>query len=311
MQFCFILTMENIIIMEEFKKVIFTYALLIALGGNQLCCQVALHYLRSKPLGLQTFFDLALKDFFGIFAIFSFHHVTFILIGLWIHNDLHWILVEFTTLSTIFLFAMVQFYATVTIFTKYLSIFHSEIINGIKDEAKILKRIRIGVFSASTFYLILTYHGIDFQQTFFYKNLTQDLPHENTTAVPWQFKILQLFNMILAIVLQLRKELDYWRYRENSGILSEIQNSRKKPERLFLVVAITFIIASFLLVPNLFNHRVLKAILQMLLFQTLFFMGPLAYILSSKGMARCLVKILGLWFPLFRNQNDPIYHVLC
>ena len=296
---------------EEFKTVICTYALLIALGGNQLCCQVALHYLRSKPLGLQTFFDLVLTDFFGIFAIFSFHHLTFILIGLWFHHHVNWLFVDFVLILNIFLFMTFQFYITVIIIVKYLSIFHSDIINGIKDEKKILKRIRIGVFCAIIWYLVLVYNGMNVRQTFLYKSLTEDRPYENVT-VPRQLQLPLFVNVILAIGLQLRKELDYWRYRENSGLISEIQNSRKKPERFFVIVAIVFIMAVFLLIPSLMNLPILRAYIQLLLLQVKFVLAPMAYILSSRSMAKYFVKIWSFWFPLFRIQNEPpMYRVPC
>ena len=296
---------------EEFKTVICTYALLIALGGNQLCCQVALHYLRSKPLGLQTFFDLALKDFFRIFAIFSFYHLTLILIGIWFHYHAHWLFVNFVLILNVFLFLTYQFYITVIIFVKYLSIFHSEVINGIKDEKKILKRIRIGVFCATIWYQVLIYNGMNVQQTFLYKSLTEDRPYENVT-VPKQLKSLLFVNVILAIGLQIRKELDYWRYRENSGLLSEIQNSRKKPERFFVLVAIVFIMAVFLLIPSLMDLPILRAYIQLLLLQVKFVLAPMLYILSSRSMAKYFVKIWSFWFPLFRVQNEPpVYRVPC
>ena len=86
-----------------------TYLMLTSLAGNQICCQVALHYLRSKPLGLQTFFDLVLKDFIRVYSSFSVHFMLLVLIGVWF-NPTSIEFVQFMVMLNSFLFITLQFY---------------------------------------------------------------------------------------------------------------------------------------------------------------------------------------------------------
>ena len=264
-----------------------TYLMLTSLAGNQICCQVALHYLRSKPLGLQTFFDLVLKDFIRVYSSFSVHFMLLVLIGVWF-NPTSIEFVQFMVMLNSLLFITLQFYGIVTLTTKYLSIFHSGLIHAINEERNILKWIRIGAFGFAAVYC----SGIQLNDV----KLPHFRPNENVVTAPPQVVYLHFVTTIFAIALQFRKELDYWRYRENSGIIYKL----KKTERFTMIgTVILFLFLSFLF-QNVF--------IRIATFVTYFLVTPLVYILSSENMKRHLLK----FFPMIRTPTQPpIYLVMC
>ena len=280
-----------------------TYIFLVTLVGNQCCCHAVLHYLSKKPLGLQTFFDLIFKDFILAFLIYSALLLTNLLLGMWFFGHLNDHFLNALYLLTMYFYFTFQIYGSASIIVKYISLFWSSIINSIQDEKLIMKRIRITIFIATTIYFIsLNIFGIHGTDGALYQILKHGYGSE--AKISPYVAIFHFSNLILALILQCRKELDYWRYREDYGIINQISvwlSKDSQPEdnrhnnvleRIVIVIYISTIFIMFFLPPFIGFETPLKFLIKLFAIEVYFFLLPLTYILTYESVRRHTLRLV-------------------
>jgi hypothetical protein len=103
---------------------------------------------------------------------------------------------------------MLILYLFVLLLVRYVSIYHSTLLSGNFDEAKVIHRLRLSLFGMALFLAIFQYRFLSSLDTFVYYQILAFGDANSDRANPKVLMFLVVTNLIMIIGLQIRIEYD-------------------------------------------------------------------------------------------------------
>ena len=303
--------------MDLEHQITVTIAHFLSRIGNTVTVSCIKSYIRNKPPGFSTFLDAIVLDFMRLYGFGAWFSTTFILSGVWFHE---YIPLEFAYILSMimeFMLPLLLLHLLSIFVIKYLSIFHSVLINSIENEDSVRYKIR-------TFIIFLTVF-IVFVELGFLSDLTKLIHfyvisrgYDDGSELPKIVGILFNLNILMAVMIQIKVEMDSIKMKDPNGKIARISNFFKKSNvsdndsitsvkdvisvsiiRLIMILSICSVILIFLTGPVIVMS-VFEIISIIFIEMTAWSFCPLLYILSIENLKKYSLK---KWRKMFKIQN--------
>ena len=301
------------------EQILITLLLFFIIGCNNIANRISIRYYRKKAPGHQS-----LVDFFFIGFLKFYSHAT-IISCLTIYTgflyfeciNLHEIVAYITSglVEALNLFTLLKLLTF--LFVKYICIYHSTFTTNLEEKYwnKILTRIQASI-SAILIFLNYFVKFIDKKQLMFFNLLTIGNGGGGTPAVV-NVPVIVLC-VLLALVLQIRIEIDNYHYDDNAGWLLKMIQTLKKQENegrnlqkygyIGIFIFFVFFVFFFAFFPTVqMSH--FRVFLGIITITSLLVFPPILHILNHQKIKEFAFKLTKENFDhiLKIKPNNPIY----
>jgi hypothetical protein len=282
--------------MSEFQKYILASTHMSAPVVSLFCSRILIRYLKSKSLGMQTLLDKFMIELQYVFIFMSFAMSYPMATGNLFSNNLtepvRYILIGFFLVSSYLFFLHLVAYLVI----RYLSIYHSTVLQYQIDESRLIVRVRFGLLVVAVLLSGIEFIDNGVHQLNPYQVLVYGIAQPDGT-VATNFQILASVTLLLLIMLQSRIEYDNFvfieateTYQMEEGlniVVQQYSSPQRKVKlnrvRFGVVVGTIAFLVSMVLLPKTrtSNQKVIGVCVSLLFVHCII---PIMYILSYPNL---------------------------
>jgi hypothetical protein len=182
------------------------FSLIISIGI--VCASLIISYTKSKPPGLQSFMDQIMIEFQYVVVLFTLATLIPMGYGTAQASSINLDLARIVAFGSFTICIMLMLYLFVGILVKYVSIYHSTLLSGHFNEAKVILRLRIGLSLTAIFLAIFEYRYLSSLDTMLYYQILAFGSANSELAYSKVVTFFVVINLIIGIGLQIRIEYD-------------------------------------------------------------------------------------------------------
>ena len=303
--------------MDLQQQITVTIAHFVSRIGNTITVHCIKSYIRNKPPGFSTFLDAIVLDFLRIYGFGAWFSTFVLLSGVWFHE---YIPLEFAYILSVmmeFMLPLLLLHLLSVFVTKYFSIFYSVLINSIENENSVRYRIRTFIIILNVFIIFVELCILsDLTKLIHFYVITRG--YDDGSEVPKLTGVLFNLNILMALIIQIKVEMDSIKMKDPNGKIARIliffKNSNGSDNdsvksvgdvisvsiiRLIMICSICTVIL-FFLTGNLIVMSIFEIITIFFIEMTAWLFCPLLYILSKENLKKYSFKKLK---KMFRIQN--------